>query len=77
MDCQKASFDAWIFKGKLSSSAVCFTLSTVSWNSRPVSAKRISMRVLNHAQEEVSQDYLFHRNMKQLPVCRLFVQHSE
>jgi len=43
---------------QLSSSAVCFTLSTVSWNSRPVSAKRISNAGMNHAQEEVSQDYL-------------------
>ena len=42
MDCQNESPDEWSFNGKLSSSAVCFTLSTVSLNSSPVSAKRIS-----------------------------------
>src|SRR5665811_1087366 len=42
IDCQKESPDEWIFNGRESFSAVSFTFSIVSENSRPVSAKSIS-----------------------------------
>src|SRR5659263_279449 len=42
MDCQKESPDEWIFNGSESFSAVSFTFSMVSENSRPVSANSIS-----------------------------------